>query len=77
MKYWGEEKIGIPQPFRLISGNSENKNEVLEFIDLSLKEVLCNFIFNLKCRILLGKTQKEKETQINRVKSSKFNLTKT
>lgn len=46
IKYWNGDNIGIPQPFRLISGNSKSKKEVLEFIDLSLKEVLCKLIFN-------------------------------
>jgi len=43
MRYWKKENIGIPQPFRLINGTTRSKKEVMEFIDLSLKEVLSKF----------------------------------
>jgi len=46
MKYWKKDNIGIPQPFRLINGTSRSKKDVMEFIDLSLKEVLSNYLIS-------------------------------
>jgi hypothetical protein len=50
-RYWRQENVGIPQPFRLINGKEKEAlegsgKEVLEFIDLSLKEVLRKGEFN-------------------------------
>jgi hypothetical protein len=46
MKYWKMGNIGIPQPFRLINGTTRSKKDVMEFIDLSLKEVLSNILIS-------------------------------
>lgn len=57
-RYWKESNVGIPQPFRLINGKERSKTDVLEFIDLSLKEVLCNAVLNLQCRTAEGRARR-------------------
>lgn len=50
-RYWREDNISIPQPFRLIKGKSFCEGEVMEFMDLSLKEVLCKAKCNRQCKM--------------------------
>ena len=69
-KYWNDNKISIPQPFRLIDYRYDSNSSVLEFMDLSFKEVLSNILnyqFSKIMEALEKGLEKELEKELKKI----------
>lgn len=65
-KYWNDNKISIPQPFRLIDYRYDSNSSVLEFMDLSFKEVLSN-ILNYQFSKIMEALEKGLEKELKKI----------